>query len=184
MVGLVYYWVCHMSLTQGFRPQPSFPRFWRNPNYDNPLIDWWSNLVNGRTRVPGNCAILPIFNPLLSWICWMHCLKLLKEWNLSHGNHMESLSTTVRCCSKSRDLPRPISCFCLCPYKLYIKDRHGMVRIPVGWTISQQPSGLTAPVLRFLRFPPPPLQPLMLPRPPPLFRCCPRLRRRHRLLRP
>ena len=92
MVGLVYYWVCHMSLTQGFRPQPSFPRFWRNPNYDNPLIDWWSNLVNGRTRVPGNCAILPIFNPLLSWICWMHCLKLLKEWNLSHGNHCQQLS--------------------------------------------------------------------------------------------
>ena len=82
--------------TQGFRPQPSCPRFWRNPNYDNPLIHWWSNLANGRTRVPGNCAILPIFNPLLSWICWMHCLKLLKEWNLSHGNHCQQLSAVVQ----------------------------------------------------------------------------------------
>lgn len=183
MVGLVYYWVCHMSLTQGFRPQPSFPRFWRNPNYDNPLIDWW--VKSGKWKDTSSRELCHTAN--IQPIAKLDMLDALPQ--VAEGvesQPWESLSTTVRC-SKSRDLPRPISCFCLCPYKLYphryIKDRHDMVRIPVGWTISQ-PSGLTAPVLRFLRFPPPPLQPLMPPRPPPLFRCCPRLRRRHRLLRP
>lgn len=73
--------------------QPSCPRFWRNPNYDNPNIQPIAKLdmLDALPQVAEGVESQP--------------------W--------ESLSTTVRCCSKSWDLPRPISCFCWWPYKLY-----------------------------------------------------------------